>query len=73
MVILSDLMSNTDTYLSFFSKLTNFAPISALALFFLGMMRIAPVIAMAPFFGSKCCAHLRASFLHFIKKSKVTL
>lgn len=46
-------MSDTENYLSFFSKLTNYAPISTLALFFLGMMRIAPVVSMAPFFGSK--------------------
>lgn len=46
-------MSSTDTYLSFFSQLTNYAPITALSLFFLGLFRIAPVVAMAPFFGAK--------------------
>lgn len=46
-------MSSTDTYLSFFSQLSGHAPISALSLFFLGMMRIAPVISIAPFFGTK--------------------
>ncbi len=46
-------MSNTDSYLSFFSHLTEIAPLSTLALFCLGMFRIAPVVAMAPFFGSK--------------------
>jgi type III secretory pathway component EscT len=46
-------MSNTDTYLSFFSALTNYAPISALSLFFLGLFRIAPIVVMAPFFGAK--------------------
>jgi type III secretion protein T len=56
-------MSNTDTYLSFFSKLTNFSPISALSLFVLGMMRIAPVIAMAPFFGSKTPAPVKMGLL----------
>jgi type III secretion protein T len=55
--------SDTDTYLAFFSKLTNYAPISALALFFLGMMRIAPVIAMAPFFGSKTPAPVKMGLL----------
>ena len=49
----TSLISNTDSYLTFFSAISNFAPISALSLFFLGMMRLAPVIAWAPFFGSK--------------------
>jgi type III secretion protein T len=56
-------MSYTDSYLSFFSQLTNFAPISALGLFFLGMMRIAPVISMAPFFGSKTPAPVKMGLL----------
>lgn len=56
-------MSYTDSYLSFFSHLTNYAPLSALALFFLGMMRIAPVIAMAPFFGSKTPAPVKMGLL----------
>jgi type III secretion protein T len=46
-------MSSTDTYLSFFSKLTEFAPYTLLSLFLLGLMRIAPIVAMVPFFGSK--------------------
>ncbi len=56
-------MSSTDSYLAFFSKLTEFAPISALSLFVLGMMRIAPVIAMAPFFGSKTPAPVKMGLL----------
>ena len=56
-------MSNTDTYLSFFSKLTDFAPMSALGLFVLGMMRIAPVISMAPFFGSKTPSPVKMGLL----------
>jgi type III secretion protein T len=56
-------LSSTETYLSFFSKLTHFAPISALALFFLGMMRIAPVVSMAPFFGSKTPAPVKMGLL----------
>src|SRR5689334_21157896 len=56
-------MSDTESYLSFFSKLTNFAPISALSLFFLGMMRIAPVVAMAPFFGAKTPAPVKMGIL----------
>src|ERR1043165_7176667 len=56
-------MSPTDNYLSFFSELTEFAPISALSLLFLGMMRIAPVVAMAPFFGSKTPAPVKMGLL----------
>lgn len=56
-------MSVTDTYLSFFSKLSEFAPISTLALFALGMCRIAPVVSMAPFFGSKTPAPVKMGLL----------
>lgn len=56
-------MSDTDNYLSFFSKLTEGAPISAISLFFLGMMRIAPVISLAPFFGSKTPAPVKMGLL----------
>jgi type III secretion protein T len=56
-------MSPTENYLSFFSALAEFAPISALSMFFLGMMRIAPVIAMAPFFGSKTPAPVKMGLL----------
>lgn len=53
----------TDTYLSFFSKLTDSAPIAALSLFFLGLMRIAPVVSLAPFFGSKTPATVKMGLL----------
>lgn len=56
-------MSNTDNYLSFFSKLAEGAPISLISLFFLGMMRIAPVISLAPFFGSKTPAPVKMGLL----------
>lgn len=56
-------MSDTENYLSFFSKLTNYAPISALALFFLAMMRLAPAVSMAPFFGSKTPAPVKMGIL----------
>ncbi len=56
-------MSPTENYLSFFSHLTNFAPISAITLFLLGMMRIAPVIAMAPFFGAKTPSPVKMGLL----------
>jgi type III secretion protein T len=56
-------MSSTDNYLSFFSHLTNFAPMPTLCLFFLAMMRIAPVVAMAPFFGSKTPSPVKMGLL----------
>jgi type III secretion protein T len=56
-------MSHTDTYLSFFSYLTDFAPMTALSLFVLGMMRIAPIIAIAPFFGSKTPSPVKMGLL----------
>ena len=56
-------MSPTDNYLSFFSKLSEVAPISTLALFALGMCRIAPVVSMAPFFGSKTPAPVKMGLL----------
>src|SRR5689334_22617096 len=46
-------MVDTSSYLSFFSTLSGLAPIAALSLFFLGMMRLAPIISLAPFFGSR--------------------
>src|SRR3990172_4881359 len=46
-------MSITDSYLSFFTALTNFSPANAIPLFLLGMLRMAPIVSMAPFFGSK--------------------
>jgi type III secretion protein T len=56
-------VSSTETYLSFFSHLTEYAPLSTLALFALGLFRIAPVIAMAPFFGSKTPAPVKMGLL----------
>ncbi len=55
--------SPTDNYLSFFNQLTEFAPITALSLFFLGMMRLAPIIAMAPFFGARIPAYIKMGLL----------
>ncbi len=44
---------DTTDYLSFVLSLPDLPPISALTLFFLALMRIAPVVALAPFLGSK--------------------
>src|SRR5690242_11819080 len=56
-------MSPTDTYFSFFSKLIEYAPITILSLFFLGFMRIAPIVAMVPFFGAKVAAPIKMGLL----------
>jgi len=53
----------TDSYLSFFSKLSEYAPLSTLALFLLGMCRMAPIISLAPFFGSKTPAPVKMGLL----------
>ena len=56
-------MSITDSYFSFFTALTNFSPVNALPLFLLGMLRLAPVISMAPFFGSKTPSPVKMTIL----------
>ena len=44
---------DTSDYVSYVLSFPNMAPISVLSLFFLALMRIAPVVAVAPFLGSK--------------------
>lgn len=44
---------DTSDYVSFILSLPNMTPISALTLFFLTLMRIAPIVALAPFLGAK--------------------
>lgn len=56
-------MSLTDTYLSFFGQLAQFSPMFALSLFFLGMMRLAPIVAMVPFFGAKVPIPIKVGIL----------
>lgn len=55
--------SPTDSYLTFFSALSGYAPITMLALFLLGMMRIAPLLAMAPFFGARTPSPIKMGLL----------
>lgn len=49
------LLSAVDTsdYVSFILSLPHISPISALTLFFLTLMRLGPIIALAPFLGSR--------------------
>jgi type III secretion protein T len=44
---------DTSDYLSFVLSFPNIPPITVLTLFFLGLMRLAPVVALAPFLGSR--------------------
>lgn len=44
---------DTSDYVSFILSLPHLSPISALTLFFLTLMRIAPIVALSPFLGAK--------------------
>lgn len=44
---------DTSDYVSFVLSFPNVSPISVLTLFLLGLMRLAPIVAFAPFLGSK--------------------
>lgn len=46
-------MSPTSDYVSFLLTHSHLTPNTLLALFFLGLFRLAPIIALAPFFGAK--------------------
>jgi len=46
-------MGQTTDYLSFFLNFPNYPPISVLTLFFLGLMRVAPIVSILPFLGAK--------------------
>lgn len=45
--------SPTSDYLSFLSSMPNMDPLNLLTLLFLGLMRIAPIVSIAPFLGAK--------------------
>jgi type III secretion protein T len=47
------LLSPTSDYLSFFTSIPGLTPMSLLAVAMLGVCRLAPIVSMAPFFGSK--------------------
>jgi len=50
---------DTSDYASFVLSFANIPPLSVLTLFFLGVMRVAPIVALAPFFGSKLPAPVK--------------
>ena len=45
--------SATSDYVNYFLNLDRFSPDSILSIFFLGFLRIAPIVTLAPFFGAK--------------------
>src|SRR3990167_7635960 len=46
-------LSATDSYLSLLLSLPQLQPMTVLAVFFLTLARVLPIISLAPFFGSK--------------------
>ncbi len=46
-------MAGTGDYLSFYTSISHLPPISVLAIFLLGMMRLGPIVAIVPFLGAK--------------------
>ncbi|MGZ3632854.1 MAG: hypothetical protein ACXWM7_00810 [Parachlamydiaceae bacterium] len=50
---------DTSAYVSFILSLPHMNPLSALTLFFLTLMRIAPIIALAPFLSSKLSSSVK--------------
>lgn len=53
----------TETYLSFYAKIIELAPMTIFTLFFLGIMRLAPIVVLAPFFGAKLPAAVKMGLL----------
>lgn len=47
------MLSPTNDYLSFFMSIPGMTPISLLAIAFLGLLRLAPIVSVAPFLGAK--------------------
>jgi type III secretion protein T len=56
-------MSPTESYFSFYSQLIDYAPYAILSLFFLGMTRLMPILAVAPFLGSKVPGPIKMGLL----------
>ena len=46
-------VSYTTDYITFFSYFANYTPMSLVSLFFLGLFRMAPIVSLLPFLGSK--------------------
>lgn len=68
--------SPTDTYAAFMQNFPNFTPISVLSCVLLGLMRIAPIVSINPFFGSKLPGGVKIAFafaITFILLPKILL
>lgn len=56
-------MYDTSDYLSFVLSLPHVPPMTVLSLFFLGLMRLGPIVALAPFLGSKLPSPVKMGLL----------
>ncbi len=56
-------MVDTSDYVSYVLSFPNLAPLSVMTLFFLTIMRIAPIVALAPFLGSKLPTGVKMSIV----------
>ncbi|QZA59309.1 EscT/YscT/HrcT family type III secretion system export apparatus protein [Candidatus Rhabdochlamydia porcellionis] len=56
-------MNPNESYLAFFSKLFELDPFALLSLFFLGLMRFAPIVSLAPFLGNKAPSTVKMGLL----------
>ncbi len=54
-----DLIPDTSDYLSFFTSIPNLSLPSLLSIFLLGLMRMAPIVATAPFLGAKLAGNAK--------------
>ncbi len=54
---------NTDDYLSLVLSFPHVPPLSVLTIFFLGLMRLAPVVAIAPFLGARLPSPVKIGLL----------
>lgn len=53
----------TSNYVNFFGSLIQRAPMSLLALLFLGALRVGPIVVMAPFFGARLPAPVKVGLI----------
>lgn len=56
-------MNPNDSYLAFFSRLFELDPFALLSIFFLGLMRFAPIVSLAPFLGNKAPSTVKMGLL----------
>jgi type III secretion protein T len=59
-------MSPTEDYLTFITSIPNLSPMALLSLFFLALMRLAPLVAIAPFLGAQMPGSTKIGFAIFL-------